>query len=408
VSAIDRRVLLSAPEVGDAERAALLAAFDGGWIAPAGPDLDAFEAELAATTGRAHAVGLASGTAALHLGLVALGVGPGDDVLVASLTFAATANAVVHAGARPVLVDSDATWTIDVDLVAEELARRARTGQRQVGAIVPVDLYGRPAAHDRLAEVAAAHGVPVLSDAAESLGADFRGRPAGAQGVAAALSFNGNKIVTTSGGGALVTDDARIAARVRHLATQAREPVLHYEHHDIGFNYRLSNLLAALGRPQVAGIAGRVERRRAMSARYRAALSALPGVAFMPEVDEDEAALGTRASWWLTSITLDPAEAALDRDGLIAALAADGIEARPVWKPMHLQPVHADAPRLGGAVSADLFARGVTLPYVHDAAPHGRPGLSDDVCARIAELLGGAHDPASDPASAAARSGASA
>jgi len=380
-------VLLSPPEVGAAERAALLAAFDGGWIAPVGPDLDAFEAELATATGRRHAVALSSGTAALHLGLVALGVQPGDDVLVASLTFVASANAVVHAGATPVLVDCDASWTIDVGLVGAELRRRAAAGIRQPGAIIPVDLYGRPADHDALAEVAGRYGVPVLVDTAEALGASWRGRPAGAQGDAAVVSFNGNKIVTTSGGGALVTDDAKLAARVRHLATQAREPVLHYEHRDVGFNHRLSNLLAAMGRPQLAELPARVERRRAAAARYRAALEHLPGVRLMPDVPTDEAVRGTRASWWLTSLTLDPTEAVLDRDGLIAALAGHGVEARPVWQPMHLQPVYAAAPRLGGDMSARLFATGVTLPYVHETAPHGRPGLGDEVTRLVADLL---------------------
>jgi dTDP-4-amino-4,6-dideoxygalactose transaminase len=201
------------------------------------------------------------------------------------------------------------------------------------------------------------------------------------------LSFNGNKIVTTSGGGALVTDDADLAARVRHLATQAREPVLHYEHREVGFNQRLSNLLAALGRPQLATLSERVARRRAVAQRYRDALDGLPGVDFMPEVDGDEAALGTRASWWLTSLTLDPTLARCDRDGLIAALAAKGVEARPVWKPMHLQPAHAHAPRLGGDLSAGLFTTGVTLPYVHASPPHGRPTLIDYVCELLVGLL---------------------
>ena len=384
----DTRVLLSAPEVGEAERSALLAAFDGGWIAPAGPDLAAFEERLAEVTGRQHAVALASGTGAIQLGLLALGVGPGDDVLVASLTFVATANAVVHAGARPVLVDCDDTWTMDPQLVADALARRARAGERMPAAIVPVDLYGRPADHDAIRTVAAAHGVPVLVDAAEALGATYRGRPAGADGDAAVLSFNGNKIVTSSGGGALVTDDAAIAARVRHLATQAREPVLHYEHRDVGFNLRLSNLLAALGRAQLDDLAGRVARRRAVADRYRTALAGLPGVTFIPEPDADETARGTVPSWWLTSIVLEPGVAPLERDGLIAALDAAGVESRPVWKPMHLQPVYADAPRLGGNVSARLFVDGVTLPFVHETPPHGRPGLGDDVAALVAQLLG--------------------
>lgn len=357
------RVLLSPPDVGPEERAALLAAFDSGWIAPVGPDLDAFEAELARLTGRAHAVGLASGTAALHLGLRALGIGPGDEVLVADLTFAASANAVLHAGARPVLVDVDAeTWTIDVGLVADELTRRRASGERMPRAIVPVDLYGRPADHAALAALAAEHGIAVLSDAAESLGAALAGRPVAAFGEAAVVSFNGNKVVTTSGGGALVTDDAALAARVRHLATQAREPVLHYEHREVGFNERLSNLLAALGRAQLARLPGLVERRRANRAAYHAALSDLPGVAFQRTETAEETAAGTRASAWLTCLTIDPALAGTDRDAVIAALAAVGIESRPTWKPMHLQPVHAGLPVLGGAVGARVFAHGLALP----------------------------------------------
>jgi dTDP-4-amino-4,6-dideoxygalactose transaminase len=381
------RVILSAPEVGTRERAALLAAFEGGWIAPAGPDLDAFEADLARVTGRQHAVGLSSGTAAIHLGLVALGVGPGDEVLVPTLTFVATANAVVHAGARPVFVDCDETWTIDVELVEEELERRARSGARQIAAIVPVDLYGRCADHDRLAALATRYGVAVLVDAAEALGATYRGRPAGADGVAAALSFNGNKIVTTSGGGALVTDDAALAARVRHLATQAREPVLHYEHEDIGFNHRLSNLLAAMGRPQVADLTARVSRRRTVSHAYRVALLGAPGVSFMPEPDAAETDLGTVPSWWLTCVTLEPDVARLDRDGLIAALGAEGIESRPVWKPMHLQPAYRDAPVRGGTVAARLFDTGVTLPFPHEVAPHGHAGRVSEVATLLARLL---------------------
>ena len=358
------RVLLSPPDVGTREREALLAAFDSGWIAPVGPDLVAFEEALATATGRDHAVALSSGTAALHLGLLGLGVGAGDEVWVADLTFVATANAVVHAGARPTMVDVDpSTWTIDVDLVADELARRAKKGVRPPAAIVPVDLYGRCADHAALARVAAEHGVTVLVDAAESLGARLAGAPAGSHGHAAAPSFNGNKIITTSGGGALVTDDGGLADHVRHLATQAREPVSHYEHTEVGFNHRLSNLLAALGVAQLAGLDERVARRRAINAAYAVGLGDLPGVTMMPHETEDEQAHGTLPSMWLTCLTIDPAIAGTDRDTVIAALVAEGIEARPVWKPMHMQPVHAHAPLVGtGAVSARLFDQGLALP----------------------------------------------
>lgn len=359
-----RRILLSPPDVGPRERERLLAAFDSGWIAPIGPDLDAFEVELAAATGRAHTVALASGTAALHLALVVLGVGPGDDVLVPTLTFAATANAVTYVGARPVLVDVEVgDWTLDPDLVADHLADRARTGSPQPAAIIPVDLYGHCADYDRLLAVAATYDIPVIADAAEALGAARSGRPAGAFGAVAACSFNGNKTITTSGGGALVTDDAELAAHARKLATQAREPVLHYEHREIGFNYRLSNLLAAVGRGQLEGLDAKVARRREINATYRAALQGLPGVTF------PTAAVGSEPSWWLTCITLDSEVARTDRDGLIAALAAEDIEARPVWKPMHLQPVFSELPTIGGEVAATAFAHGVCLPSGSSLTP---------------------------------------
>lgn len=357
------RILLSGPDVGQTERDALLAAFDGGWISPVGPELDLFEDELARITGRTHAVALSSGTAGLHLGLLALGVEPGQEVWVASLTFVATANAVAHAGARPVFIDVDpATWTIDVHLVAAELERRRSEGLALPSAIVPVDLYGRCSAHERLVPIAAEHGVPVLVDAAEAIGARHLGAPAGSHGHAAVLSFNGNKMITTSGGGAFVTDDPALAARVRHLATQAREPVLHYEHVDVGFNHRLSNLLAALGSAQLSGLEGKVARRRAIHQRYVEGLSGLPGLRIADPARPQEAAVGTRPSRWLTCVTIDPTRAPVTRDGVIAALAADRIEARPVWKPMHLQPVFATSPSIGGEVAAAAFRDGLALP----------------------------------------------
>jgi dTDP-4-amino-4,6-dideoxygalactose transaminase len=352
-----QRIYLSPPDVGARERELLLAAFDSGWIAPVGPDLDAFEAELTAATGRSHAVALASGTAALHLALRVLGVGPEDEVLVPTLTFAATANAVTYVGATPVFLDVEAAgWTLDPDLVADHLDARRRATQRPPAAIIPVDLYGQCADYDRLEAIAAEHGIPVVADAAEALGAARSGRPAGSFGTMAACSFNGNKTITTSGGGALVTDDAAVAAHVRKLSTQAREPVAHYEHREVGFNYRLSNLLAALGRGQLEGLAAKVARRREINAAYRAALEHLPGIRF------PQAAPGSEPSWWLTCLTVDPQVTGTSRDELIAVLADDDIEARPVWKPMHLQPVFAGAPAVGGEVAAAAFRDGLCLP----------------------------------------------
>ena len=350
------RIWLSPPEVTGDDRARLVQAIDDGWIAPVGPELDAFEGDVAARCGRRLGVGLSSGTAALHLVLHELGVGPGDEVLVSTFTFAATANPVRYLGATPVFVDADpATWQMSPDLLAAELADRTRTGRPLPKAAVVVDLYGQCADYDRIVPLLDAHGVALVEDAAEALGATYRGRPAGSFGVGAAVSFNGNKIITTSGGGMVVTDDAHLAARCRHLATQAREPVLHYEHTEVGFNYRLSNLLAAFGRGQVADLDRRVARRREINARYRAELGDLAGVALMPE-----AGYGT-PTCWLTCLTVDPTTGVTPAD-VIRHLDADEIEARPTWKPMHQQPVYADAPtRLDGTADA-LFATGLCLP----------------------------------------------
>lgn len=347
-------ILLSPPEVGDAERAALVEAVDSGWLAPVGPALDAFEAEMAATVGRTHGVGLSSGSAALHLALLVHGVGPGDDVLVSTFTFAASVNAIVYTGATPVLIDSSAdTWNLSPELLAEELeARRARPPK----AAVVVDLYGQAADQPRIGPLLAEHGVAHLVDAAESLGATCAERPTAAWGDAAVLSFNGNKIITTTGGGMLVTDDAAVAQRVRHLATQAREPAPHYEHVDIGYNYRLSNLLAAFGRAQLADLDRRVARRREIFDRYVAALSSVPGMGFMPEAPYG------RSNRWLSCITLDADATGFTPDDLRRHLEASNIEARPTWKPMHLQPVFRDCPHRLDGTADELFRTGLCLP----------------------------------------------
>jgi dTDP-4-amino-4,6-dideoxygalactose transaminase len=366
------RIYLSPPDLRGEERERLLAALDSGWVAPVGPDIEAFEAELAARTGRAHAVALASGTAAIHLALLELGVGPGDEVLVSTYTFAASANPVRYLGATPVFVDSDRrTWNASPALVADAIERRARAGRPPKAAVL-VDLYGTPASWAALGEVLDRHGVAAVEDAAEALGATCCSRPAGAFGVAAALSFNGNKIVTSGGGGALVTDDERLARRVRHLATQAREPAPHYEHVDVGFNYRLSNLLAAVGRGQLATLDDRIARRRRIRERYVEALGDLPGVGWNP-VDVDG-----RSNHWLTVLTVDPA-AGVDPEQLRLALEAADIEARPTWKPMHRQPVFAGAPAVVDGTSDELFATGLCLP--------SGSGMSDADQDRVIDVL---------------------
>jgi dTDP-4-amino-4,6-dideoxygalactose transaminase len=349
-------IFLSPPHVGDVERELLLAAFDSNWIAPAGPDLSLFEDELAGLVGVPHAVALSSGTAAIHLALLTLGVGPGDDVLVSDLTFAATANAVVYAGARPVFIDSDdVSWNIDPDLLDDELDARARLG-RLPSALIVVDLYGQCADWDRISATCRRYEIPVIEDAAEALGATYRGCAAGSFGDLGVFSFNGNKIITTSGGGMLVGRSTEHIERARYLGTQARQPVVHYEHEDIGFNYRMSNLLAALGRGQLRNLASRVAARQAVNDRYRQALADVDGLAFMPVADYGV------PNQWLTVITLDPDVLGVGPEHVLTGLLSAGIEARPAWKPMHLQPIFAGCERRGGRVGERIFSRGLCLP----------------------------------------------
>ena len=356
------RIYLSSPDVTGAEEEAVLRAIRSGWVAPLGPEVDGFEEDLAAYTGRSHCVALSSGTAALHLGLVVLGIGRGDLVATSTMTFAATANAITYVGAEPVFVDCDETGNLDPALLAQAFEEAAAAG-RPIKAVIPVDLFGKVADHAAIAAVAETHGAPVLSDAAESVGAVRDGLSSAAYGIAAAVSFNGNKIMTTSGGGALLTDDEVMARRVRYLATQARQPVAHYEHTDIGYNYRLSNLLAALGRAQLARLDEMIERRRRHRLWYRELFAGVPGVTVFGEPSgADDPGAGTRDNFWLTSVLIDPAVAGFTHEDLRVALEADNIEARPLWKPMHRQPVFADARAVVNGTSDRLFATGLSLP----------------------------------------------
>ncbi|MEU4477448.1 aminotransferase class I/II-fold pyridoxal phosphate-dependent enzyme [Micromonospora sp. NPDC023966] len=350
-----RTVHLSAPDVGPLEESYLIAALRSGWVAPAGPDLDAFEREIASRVGTRGAVAVSSGTAALHLALLGVGVGPGDVVLVPTLTFVATANAVRYTGARPAFVDCDPrTGNVDVPLVAELLRRLRERGER-VGAVVPVDMFGSCADYTALLPLCAEADVPVVEDAAEALGATHHGRAAGSFGRAGLLSFNGNKIMTTSGGGMLVSDDLPLLARARHLATQAREPTLHYEHRETGYNYRLSNLLAALGRAQLVRLDGMIGRRRQLRDRYAKLFAPVPGVELVGA--EDGA-----SNCWLTVIRVRPDRAGWRAADLAAHLREQDIETRPVWNPMHRQPAYADSESLLTGAADDLFAEGLTLP----------------------------------------------
>ncbi len=350
------RIYLSPPEVGEDERTMLLDAFDSNWIAPLGPHVDAFEAEFAERLGGGHAVALSSGTAGLHLALLMLGIGPGDDVLLPSFTFVATANVIRYLGARPVFVDSSAsTWNIDPDLVATELESRSRRGQLP-RALLTVDLYGQSADYAPLRSLCQQYDIPLIEDAAEALGATYQDQAVGTFGAAGVFSFNGNKIITTSGGGMLVTSSAELAHRARYLATQARDPAPHYQHSVLGFNYRLSNLLAAVGRAQLGRLDHHLSRRRHINDVYRQALSGLPGVEFMPIADYGQ------SNHWLTCLTIDPDRFGADREAIRLALEDVDIESRPTWKPLHLQPVFSHAPRVGGSVCADIFERGLCLP----------------------------------------------
>lgn len=342
--------------MGPDERALLLDAFDSNWIAPLGPHVDAFEAEMARKLGVGHAAALSSGTAALHLAMRMLDVGPGDEVFTSTFTFAATANAICYQGASPVFIDSEReTWNMDPELL-EEALEEARLGGKLPKAVVVVDLYGQCANYDLIEPLCERYGVPLVEDAAEALGATWGGRPAGSFGQMGILSFNGNKIITTSGGGMMVSSEARWIDRARFLATQAREPAPHYQHEHVGYNYRLSNLLAAIGRGQLAALDERVAARRANFADYSAQLGDLPGVSMMPLCPKGE------PNTWLSCLTIDPERFGADREEVRLHLAAHEIESRPLWKPMHLQPLFREARCVGGAVSEALFEVGLCLP----------------------------------------------
>ncbi|RKG62551.1 aminotransferase class I/II-fold pyridoxal phosphate-dependent enzyme [Corallococcus sp. AB011P] len=350
------RIYLSSPHMGTLERGYVDDAFASNWIAPLGPHVDAFQEEFARCVGTPHALALSSGTAALHLALQLVGVGPGDDVLVSTLTFSASVNPIRYLGACPVFIDSERTsWNMDPALLEEELAMRARLG-RLPRAVVVVHLYGQSADLDPLMATCDRYGVPVVEDAAEALGSTYKGRAPGTVGRVGIYSFNGNKILTTSGGGMLVSADGELVQHALKLATQARDTAPHYQHSEVGYNYRMSNVLAAIGRGQLRVLEDRVSARRANHAFYAEAFRDLPGIQFMPE------APWGRHTRWLTTITIDPEAFGADREAVRVALERDNIEARPVWKPMHLQPVFANFERRRGSVAEDLFRHGLCLP----------------------------------------------
>ena len=351
-----KRIYLSSPHMGELEQKYVLEAFATNWVAPVGPHLEAFEREFCRIVGAKHATAVSSGSAALHLALILAGVGPGDEVLVGTFTFAASANPIRYLGGVPTFIDSERTsWNMDPALLAETLDKRARAG-RLPKAVIAVHLYGQSADLDPIVAACARHDVPLIEDAAEALGTTYKGRAPGTFGWMGAFSFNGNKIITTSGGGILVADRPELVAHAVKLATQARDPAPHYEHTEIGYNYRLSNVLAGIGRGQLAVLEDRVKARRRNFDYYLREIGELPGISFMPE------APWGRHTRWLTTLTIDPRQFGADRDAIRVAMEQENIEARPLWKPMHQQPVFRGCESVGGAVADELFERGLCLP----------------------------------------------
>lgn len=368
------RIMLSRVHLGGTEQKYIDEAFADDWVVPLGPHVDEFEHRLERYLDAPAVVALSAGTAAIHLGLVLLGVGRGDEVICQSMTFAASCNPIVYQGASPVFVDSERdTMNMDPEMLERAIVERHRITGRYPKAIIPVDLYGMPARLDEITEIASAFGIPVLEDAAEGLGSEFDGRRCGTFGAFGALSFNGNKIITTSGGGALVCHDGETAGRVKFYATQARENRPYYYHETIGYNYRLSNISAAIGCGQMDVVDSRVERRRRIRDLYAAMLADCQQISIQDNPDSR-----FNSNFWLTTLSFNKDVAGTVED-LRLFLAEDNIESRRLWRPMHMQPVFADAPFYGGRVSEDLFDNGLCLP--------SGSSLTDDDIARVSERI---------------------
>ncbi len=332
-------------------------AFESNWVAPLGPNVDGFEADLQVFTGSKHVAVLSSGTAALHLALILLDVRPGDYVICQSFTFSASANPIAYCGAIPIFVDSEAlTWNMDPNLLRKAIVSSIKNGKKPK-AIIPVHLYGMPAQMDEILSIAEEYEIPVIEDAAEALGSRYKNKACGSFGTMGILSFNGNKIITTSGGGALTSDDPELIHKARFLATQARDPAPHYQHSHIGYNYRMSNVLAGIGRGQMEVLPDRVKKRRKINQFYRSILQDVDGITFLSEPDDR-----FFSNFWLTTILIDKEKTGFDREYLRKAFETDNIESRPLWKPMHLQPIFKDAPAYVSGVSEHLFNTGLCLP----------------------------------------------
>lgn len=374
MSADKKRIYLSAPHMSGREMHYIQEAFDQNWVAPLGPNVDAFEKVIARYCGVNHAAALSSGTAAIHLALIMLGIGAGDEVITSSFTFSATVNPIIYQGAIPVFVDSETdTWNMDPELLELAIKDRLKTGKRPK-AIIPVHLYGMPARMSAIMNIAERYEIPVIEDAAEALGSRYMGKATGSFGEMAVLSFNGNKILSTSGGGALLSNDEELIARARFLATQARDQAPHYQHSQIGYNYRMSNILAGIGRGQMEVIEDRIRSRRDNFRFYREHLKAFEGITFLEEADES-----FFSNYWLSTILVDPEMSGTTREEMQKILEEENIESRPLWKPMHLQPVFAKHPAYLNGVSQSFFNKGLCLP--------SGSNMTDEDRARILNVL---------------------
>ena len=374
---MNKRIWLSLAQMGGEEQSFIKEAFDTNWVVPLGPNVNGFEQDLKHyhTLDKQEVVALSAGTAALHLGLVMLGVERDDEVICQSFTFSASANPITYQGAKPVFVDSEPdTWNMDPALLREAIEDRIQKTGRKPKAIIPVHLYGMPAKMDEIIAIAQEYEIPILEDAAEAIGSEYKGKKCGTLGTYGALSFNGNKMITTSGGGALICPDREAANRVTFYATQARERAPHYQHEKIGYNYRLSNICAGIGRGQMQVLDEHIARRRAIHGLYSQGLGSISGI----EVQQNPSAQ-FNSNFWLTTILIDPKQTGFDREQLRLRLEEGNIESRPLWKPMHLQPVFAACPYYGGSVAEGLFERGLCLP--------SGSGLSDDEISRVIGVI---------------------
>jgi len=373
---MNNRIYLSLACMSGEEQKYIQEAFDTNWVVPLGPNVDGFEKELENYLGGNKKIAaLNSGTAAIHLALLQLGVGVGDEVICQSFTFAATANPISYLGATPVFVDSDdKTWNMNPVFLEQAIEERLKKTKRLPKAIIPVHLYGMPADMDAILRIAKRYEIPVLEDAAEALGSSYRGQKCGTFGEFACLSFNGNKMITTSGGGALVCSTEAQKKKTMFYATQARDEAPHYQHSETGYNYRMSNICAGIGRGQMTILDGHVARRREIHRVYSTLLSELPGVSVFENPSE-----AYQSNHWLTCVLIEPEEAGYTREDLRLAMERANIETRPLWKPMHLQPVFADAPFYGSSVSEKLFKKGLCIP--------SSPILTEEDINRVADVF---------------------